>query len=249
MTIARLTRIAALAAAFAALHAYAADKVCYVVRRSGDRVRGAALKADSDGTLKLQMAAGGPVQTFRRGSYLYAYVPKPKKVAALEKASEEGKHEIVLKYAGAVFEEYRFLGWGDYIAYLEAMSHIEAGDCARALKALERGQRYKARHEEELAKGLVTAYLGLKQYDKVKPILSKMMASGDTDMAAFGFNTRGDILAAEGQKKEAVLNYLKTLLLFKPGVARRERARAKQQAVALLKGMNDARWQDIAKID
>lgn len=245
----RCARFAAIAATSVVLHVYAADRDCYVVRRSGDKVKGVALEADGEGTLKLQMDAGGPVQTFKSGSYQYAYVPKPKKVAALEKASEEGKHDVVLKYAGAVFDEYKYLGWGDYVAYLEGTAHIEQGDCARALQCFERGQRHKARHEEELAKGVISAYLGLKEYEKVRPILSKLMGSSDTSMAAFGFNTRGDILAAEGQKKEAVLDYLKTLLLFKPGVAERERQRAKQQAVELLKGMNDARWQDVAKID
>ena len=47
----------------------------------------------------------------------------------------------------------------------------------------------------------------------------------------------------EGKKKEAVLEYLKTLLLFKPGTATEFRDEARTKAVALLKSMNDGRYQ------
>ena len=206
-------------------------KDCYVVLRSGDKVKGINLAADRAGNLKLQMARNGPTQTFKKGSYAYAMVPKPREVTALERA----KPQVVIKQAGAIFEQYKYLGWGDHISYLEGMAHIDTKNYAEAKKAFERGQRYRARHGDQLVKGMALALLGLKQLDRVQPMLEQMLKSSDEKTAAFAFNVRGRILADQGKKKEAVLEFLKVLLLFKPGSVGRERKEAKGQVVALLK--------------
>jgi len=61
-------------------------------------------------------------------------------------------------------------------------------------------------------------------------------------LAAFAFNLRGQIREAQGQKKEAVLEYLKTVLLFEgKGKIRRDREMARLKAIALMKELNDPR--------
>lgn len=230
-------------------HLLGAAADCYVVKRNGSKVKGVSLKAESDGTLKLQMGKKGPTQSFKKGTYRYGYVSKPKEVASLEKAAKGGKHDLILKHAPQVFDRYKYLGWGDHISYLEGMAYIEKKQFRQAKTSFERGSNFRARHDEELLQGMVLALLGLKEIDKVKPMLAKMMKSADKDMAAFSFNVRGDILAQEGKKKEAVLEYLKTLLLFRPGSVERQRDKARTQAVVLLKEMKDSRWQEIQKID
>ncbi|MBT3376687.1 MAG: tetratricopeptide repeat protein [Lentisphaerae bacterium] len=222
---------------------------CYVVKRNGSKVKGVSLKAETDGTLKLQMERNGPTQTFKKGSYRFGYVPRPKEVVSLEKAIDADKHDLVLKHAPQLFDRYKYLGWGDYISYLEGMAYIAKKQFSQAKTSLERGSNFRAKHEEELLQGMVLALLGLKDIDRAKPMLTKMMKSADRGMAAFSFNARGDILVQEGKKKEAVLEYLKTLLLFQPGSVDRERDKARTQAVALLKELKDSRWQEIQKID
>ncbi len=229
------------------LDVYAA-KDAYVVLRSGEKVKGFALSASADGTLKLKLGNSGPVQTFKRGTYKYGFIAKPKEVKRLENAFDSGKYDTILKAAASIFEKYKYLGWGDHISYLEGMAQVERKKYADAKRTFERGQRYPARHTEELTKGFVKALIGLKEIAKAKPILAKMMKAADNETAAFAFNVRGMVLTQEGKQKEAVLEYLKTLLLFEPSEAGRERAEAKKQALALLKGMNDARWKDIEKI-
>ena len=83
----------------------------------------------------------------------------------------------------------------------------------------------------------------------IRPRSEIFIMDADNDTAAFAFNVRGQILNGQGKKKEAVLEYLKTLVLFKPGIAPRERQNARQQVVALLKEMNDARWQFFEKVE
>jgi len=159
------------------------------------------------------------------------------------------QRRLILKHAPQVFDRYKLLGWGDHISYLEGMAYVEKKQFQQAKTSFERGSNFTAKHDEELLQGMILALLGLKEVDKAKPMLSKMMKAADKDMAAFAFNVRGDILREEGKKKEAVLEYLKTLLLFRPGSVEREREKARTQVVALLKEMKDSRWQDIQKID
>ena len=220
---------------------------CYVMQRSGEKLKGTELAAESDGTLKLQMEQGGPVQTFKPGTYAYGFVPRPPEVEQLDKALEAGKADTVLQQAAAAFDKYKYLGWGDHVAYLECLVYVQRKQFDLAQKAIERGQRYKARHEDELVKGSILAMLGLKQMDQAKPLLEKMMKSEDEGAAAFSFNVRGSILAQEGKKKEAALEYLKTLLLFKPGTVKVERDEARRAVVALLKETGDPRAAEFEK--
>ena len=233
--------------ALVGVEAYAA-KECYVVQRSGERIKGAELTADSDGTLKLQIDQGGPVQTFKTGTYLYGFIPMPADVEQVDKAAQGAKPDVVLQQAPSLFEKYKYLGWGDHLAYLEAMVYIGRKQYDQAQKALDRGQRFKARHEDELIRGTILTMLGLKQTDQVKPLLDKMMKAEDDSAAAFAFNVRGSILVQDGKKKEAVLEYLKTLLLFKPGTLKAERDEARKAAAALLKEMGDPRAGEFEKI-
>ncbi len=221
---------------------------CYVVKR-GQKIRGVALKAEANGTLKLQMEKGGPTQTFRRGDYSYGHVPKPKEVEVMENAMAKKSYDPVLKHGSSFFDKYKYLGWGDYISYMQGMAHMAREEYGQAQRIFERGMQYRATHEEDVIRGLTSAYVALKNFDKAEAILKKLMTSEDDKMAAFGFNTRGDILAAKGEKKDAMLDYLKTLLLFRPGKVDAERQKAKRQAVALLKELKDERWKEIAQID
>jgi len=235
-------------AAVAALNVQAA-RDCYVVRRSGQKVRGEALAAESDGTLQLKLGSSGPVQTFKPGTYLYGYIPKPKAVSDLERAFEGGSYDDVVKYAPAIFEKYKYLGWGDHVSYMEGMVYIDRKNYTQAQQAFERGSRFQAGHGEELVKGMVLALLGQKKIDEVQPMLERMMKAPDADAAAFAFNARGRILVQQGRKKEAVLEFLKALLLFRPGTAEREREDARKQVVALLEELKDPRWKEFEKLE
>ena len=84
------------------------------------------------------------------------------------------------------------------------------------------------------------------KYDKTEELLKNLMMSKDDTIAAKAFNMRGEALLAQGQKKQAVLEYLKTLLLFDKKKAQAERAYAKKQAVAIMKELKDPR---VSKIE
>ena len=220
-------------------------KDCYVVNRAGAKVSGVAISAAADGTLVLEMEPGGPKQTFKPGSYRFAYVPKPKLVGELEKAYEAKKYDLVAQHGPGIFGKYKYLGWGDYVAYLEGMALLDSGKAERALDKFELARKTPGKRGAEVAKGRIMALVSLKRDDEAAAELEKLSQADDEDIAAFAFNTRGQILSRQkGREKDAVLQYLKTLLLFEPGDATRERDEARKRVVALLKEMNDPRAKD-----
>ena len=219
-------------------------KDCYVINRAGAKVSGVDIAAEPDGTLMLEMEQGGPKQTFKPGSYRFAYVPKPKLVGELERAYEAKKYDLVAQHGPGIFSKCKYLGWGDYVAYVEGMALLDSGKPELALDKFELGRKTPGKCSAEVAKGRIMALVALKRDEEAAAELEKLSQADDEDVAAFAFNARGQIMSRQGKKKDAVLQYLKTLLLFEPGDATRERDEARKQVVALLKEMNDPRAKD-----
>ena len=72
-----------------------------------------------------------------------------------------------------------------------------------------------------------------------KSALEKMRTT-DPKVAAFVFNARGELLQKEGKPKEAILQYLKTVLLFDKSVGS-VRQDAYKEVVGILEELKDNR--------
>jgi tetratricopeptide (TPR) repeat protein len=220
---------------------------CYVVDKSGNRIRGDALVANEAGDLQLKI--GEAVRTFKAGTYRYGYVPKPRQVDLLEKAFEQQRYDMVKEKAPEIFEAYKHLGWGGLVAYFEGQACLAEGKAAEALQKFEAGERFAGPHADAVSKGKASAYLELGRDKEAAELLAKLKAAAGDDVAAFAFLASGKLLQKDGRTKEAVLEYLKTVLLFAPGAGFDvERRQAKEAAVALLKEMGDPRYEQIAQI-
>lgn len=178
-----------------------------------------------------------------------AYVPEPEQVEALEKFLASKEYDKVIQYAGQTLSAYGILGWGDKIAYLEGMAYLEKNEPAKAADAFAKGMRFPGSYRDNLVRGRVQAMIAQGKAEEVSGDLDAMIRSSRKADAAMAFNARGEILAKEGKSKEAVLEYLKTLLLFddesKDVVPYREEAR--KQVVALMRKMGDPKWQLFVK--
>lgn len=230
----------------AAVHAQ--QQNCYVVQADGSRQKAVAIQvASPQGDLNVNVDGRGAVNV-KRGSYRYAMIPKPAEVQQLEQLFEEGKYQDVAKNATAVFEAYKFLGWGDVVGGLQAEAYLALKQNDAARKVLEKAAPFTAEGQDALMRANLLIMLDAKEFDKIEEILSKLVLSKEEAYAAFAFNMRGQIFALQGQKKQAVLEYLKTLLLFDGRKLRKERAEAKKQAVAIMKELNDPRVSKIEAI-
>lgn len=221
---------------------------CYVIDARGNKIPGNRLTADQNGNLSLQIEAGGPVTNFRAGAYQAAMSPKTRDIQSLEQLYADGKLDNVAAAADKLYPQYQYLGWGGTISYYAGMALLDKGNAGAALLLFDRGLGLKDAGTEALTKGKIQALLTLKKTAEAQALLDKLSVSNDPTIAVFTFNTRGKLLAAEGKKKEAVLQYLKTLLLFKPGALTKERDEARQAVVALLRSMGDPRADEFEKL-
>ncbi len=221
---------------------------CWVLTRSGQRISGIRLTARPDGTLELALGRRGPIQRFRPGAYRAAFIPEPNYVRRLALLFEQKQYDQVIQFAPNLFNQLKFLGWGDYIAALHASALLEKGRAKEALQVIQAAQPFVGLHGDELTRARVLALVKLGKKEQALAELKKLSGSNNPKLAAFAFNLRGDILAEEGKKKDAVLQYLKTVLLFSQAELGPERTDARKKVVALLKELKDPRYKDFEKL-
>ncbi|NMA43655.1 MAG: hypothetical protein GX946_09780 [Oligosphaeraceae bacterium] len=218
---------------------------CYVIRTDGGRVRGRELSADAKGNLVLNVD-DKMTMPFKVGEYRYGFVPKPAEVTTLEKLFQENKYEELLKNAQAVFDKYKFLGWNNVIAALQAESYLAAGNTNEARRCIAAAHRIQGEYRDKLNGAIVKLYIADKEYDKAEAILNRQLRVADEQLAAQAFCLMGEMAEAKDDKKQAVLEYLKVLMLFEGKECADMRSLAKSKALRLMREMKDPRVDKIA---
>ncbi|MBR0458522.1 MAG: tetratricopeptide repeat protein [Victivallales bacterium] len=219
-----------------------AQKSSYIVERNGNQKKVASLRLMNDkGDLYVRMQAGGEEEMVPRVSLRYAVVARPDVIDQLGKLLEEKKYEQAIEVGSKVYQEYKFLGWGDYAASVKAEAYLAQGKVDAAKAAVAEARQAPGGNMDSVHHASILIQLHEKQYDQVEATLKQLMASKEEKTAIFVFNTRGDLRYAQGQKREAVLEYLKSLLLFEGKKYSKERDYARSRAVAVMNELNDPR--------
>jgi tetratricopeptide (TPR) repeat protein len=160
------------------------------------------------------------------------------RVEALVKAGDLSGAAAILR---RLKEQYRFLGWDLRAAQRLARVELAQKNFAAAVSeydALFAAQPALKKVSTERA-GYMQALLGTGRTKEVSSMIDEDIASGSRETAARAQLVRGDMKAAAGQHEEALLDYLRTLLLFKEQSAVLPEA-AYKTAMALKK-LNDPR--------
>ncbi|MDD4097286.1 MAG: hypothetical protein PHC30_00820 [Lentisphaeria bacterium] len=231
----------------AALLAQSRD--CYVFKADGTRQKGEKIEvSNAQGDIVLHVDSRLKLP-FKRADYRYVTTPKPRELDQLDQLMEQEKYQDVVKNAPALFEAYKFLGWGDYLIGVECEARLALKQVDEAKKVFSRAAAFAGANTDMLYRAQLLLLIEDKQFDKAEEILNRMITSRQDRDAAFAFNMRGQLNLAKGQKKQAVLEYLKTLLVFDAKKAPKERAEAKKQAVAIMKELKDPRVGKIEALD
>ncbi len=219
---------------------------CYVITADNRKISGQALTADAQGNLVLNVD-GKLKMPFRVGQYKMGFVSKPKEVAALEQLFADKKYDQVISQADAVFEKYKFLGWSNVIASLHADALLAGNKISEAKRVLVAANRLAGEQRELLEASMVKIYIADKDFDKADSVLKRQMVSADEVKAAQAFCLFGEMAEAKGDKKQAVLEYLKVLMLFENNKKVDDiRSLAKSRATKLMRELNDPRVDKIA---
>ena len=215
----------------------------FVINSAGQQIDGAAIQSSPDGTILLT-TPNGQVLTFRAGTYKQAFADKPKEMFQVEALAKGGDLAASAAILRRVKEQYAFLGWdlraGQMLARVElAQKHFEAA--VAEYESLFAAQPQLKTIPAERA-NYMQALLGAGRIKETSALIDEDIASGSREAAARAQVVRGDLKAANGQYEEALLDYLRTALLFKDQSAVLPEATYKT-AVALKK-LNDPRAAD-----
>jgi len=230
--------------------AVAAPKNPYILLANGKQMAVKSMKVYNGTGIEFVDANDRTIR-WNADQFKAAYVPEPDQVAALEKLLEAKEYDKVIQFAGQTFSQYSILGWGDKIAYLEGTAYLEKKEPEKAAAAFAKGLPFPGSYRDNLARGRVLAMIAQGKVEEVRNDLDSMVRSSRKADAAMAFNARGQILANEGKSKEAVLEYLKTLLLFEADAKDVEpyRDEARKQVVALMRKMGDPKWRMFVDVE
>lgn len=194
----------------------AAQAAPFVINSAGNRVNGSAIKSAPDGTVLLT-TLNGQTLTFRKGTYRQAFADKPKEMFQVEALVKQKNLIAVAEILRRVKKEYQFLGWDQRASLMLARVYLpmkQFEDAAHEYEALFAIQPQLIKNLKERA-NYMQALLGSGRIDEVAKMIDEDIASGSREAAARAQVVRGDMKAASGQYEEALLDYLRTAILFK----------------------------------
>ncbi len=213
----------------------------YVVNNSNKTIYGTEIASLRDGTIVLSLPSGG-AQRFKTGTYKFAYCPKPDKIVAAEKLIQEKKNDAALELLAEALSEYGLIGWGGRIVFLQNIVLLRTGRTKEAEKSIRYGLtlplRKKARSKLQLS--LVDVLIKSQKLEEAEALIAKLSIS-EAAIEPNVYNRRGDLLSAKGKNKEAVLQYLKTILLL-PDAGAKVRKAAYDRIIRSLKDLGDERY-------
>ncbi len=213
----------------------------YVVNNNGAHIYGVGIEAVAGDAIVLKLPGGGS-QRFRKGTYRSGHCPKPEALKTAESFIRDKKPDAALAALDDAQKRYGILGWGGRISLLEGRIHAAQDRPQEAEAAYRRGLEQTDDSDAtraRIAVALVATLIDRDRGEEAERLLHGI-STEDPEIGTYVFNTRGRLLAAQGLKREAVLQYLKTILLFpKAGAVRRD---AYREVIALLEELGDDRY-------
>lgn len=200
--------------AVAALLWCGASQAAHVILANGSQVDGTDIRARSDGTIILTTPQG-QVQ-YQRGQYLRAVADKPADFDRARQLASQKNFDEALRLLNQIVQNYRFLDWDNNARAVIAQVHVAKGDAASAVGVYD--ELFRNSPDAKKDSAILWAYFGVlldaKQYDKLAPQLDELIAKGPRDDAARAQVVRGDVKMSQGQVEGAVMDYLRSALLF-----------------------------------
>jgi tetratricopeptide (TPR) repeat protein len=222
------------------LSAVSVQAAPFVINSAGTQIDGAAIQSAPDGTVLLT-TLNGQTLTFRAGTYRQAFADKPKEMVQVEALAKRGDLAGAASILQHVKAQYKFLGWDLRASQMLARVELAQNNFAAAVSEYETlfaAQPQLKKIPTERA-NYMQALLGAGRIKETSALVDEDISSGSREAAARAQIVRGDMKAASGQTEEALLDYLRTSLLFTEQSAVLPEATYKT-AVALKK-LNDPR--------
>ena len=209
----------------------------FIVTKSNKKVIADKVAADSRGVLTY--TASGFSRKMKPGEYKYARVSKPKAVSNAFKKLKSKKYADAAKAFGKAYKSYRYLGWNVYCIYYGAAALNKNGNKSAAIARINLIKkppvdRVKIANYLKAKKLLAELYIDSNKFDEAEEVLKELGTAQSASIAAFANVKQGDILLKKDKRKDALLMYLRTVLLFNKS-NKKERPEALKKTIEILK--------------
>ncbi len=202
------------ASVMAALLAMSAP-AAVVVLKDGKQVQGSQVRVKSDGSVSIITAQGN--LTYAKGQYIKVVADKPANFDELMKQVAAGQGAAAIAPLKQLILDNRGMGWDDQGRILLGKVYYTQGKYADAITVYE--ELFKSNPEAQNKPDIQSAYREalMKAGDtgKLTGSLDSAIKSGNREEAARAQMQRGDMKMSRGQTEEAVMDYLRTALLFR----------------------------------
>lgn len=224
-----------------------------IYKKDGKQVKAdVIIDVDSSGTITYK--EGNFTSKLKTGEYTIVHLSKtPQEIADAEKKVKDEKYEDAIEDFKKLYtSKYKFLGYDMTCLYWEAFcldKLNKKGEAIEVLKKFDELEAHDKKQESEFfnAKRLLAGiYIDQNKFDSAYPVLTQLGNTEDDNLAAYSFNARGEILKKQDKKKDAVLMFMRTALLFPK--KNTERAESLVNIANLLKEMNDNRGSKFAEL-
>ncbi len=215
----------------------------HVILTDGRRIDGTAIRARANGDVILTTERGD--LTFARGQYREAWADRPAELDQARQHLQARRYDQVISTLEGVLTRYRHLGWDLEALAMIGQANNAKGDHAAALSSFERlFQNAPHRREDpNMRWGYFEALLGAEQLDRLENYLNDIISDGERSEAARAQIMRGDLKRQRGMAEAGLLDYLRTVVLFKAVTAVQPEATFK--AAQTLEEMRDQRARDM----
>ena len=189
-------------------------KAAVVVLPNGNRVEGTEIRASRTGDIILTTPAGQ--RTFARGQYTQAIADKPAAFDQARALAGQGKHDEAITMLEKIATDYRYLDWDNKSLIAIGQIQTSRGKHKEAVDVYDRlfRQAPELRQDAAAQWAYREALLAAAMYDKLQPSLDEAISKGSRTDAARAQVMRGDIRMAQEQVEAAVMDYLRSAILF-----------------------------------
>jgi len=206
-----------------------------IIKTKSKVIKADSITANSEGVLTFK--AGGATQQIKPGKYIYARIPKPKAVANADKKMKSGQYGAAIQAYDKAYGKYKYLGWDVYCKLKKAVALAKMKKNKDAIKILKRIKKPvdPAKNREFNKIREILTDLNIKE-GNLSEAQSAMRSIGHTSnpkVLAKNNNKQAEILLKNGKRKDALLMYLRTVLLIDKKI--RERKTALKKVISMLK--------------
>lgn len=174
-------------------------------------------------------------------------VAKPAQFDQAEKAVMGKQYEAAIPLLEGIVTSYKRLQWDAKARELLAKAYFAKGDfkkAAQVMTDLMQGT-VKSQITDENYNMYWTALMGAQMTAVLKKEINDALAGGSRTLAALAMIKRGDLFKADGKREDAVLDYLRAIILYDD--ARDVHPEALYKAAQLLDEMRDPRAEELKK--